>query len=142
MIRLKYNEKPSDPQLSVSQKLDGWNSESDVVWMTWDEWFDKGIDVDEHPDDVPDEIKQFIPKWREEAAEVDRNATDVDFWPVKHAESKVYYNDKCYCVDVGILHGIGNRYTIDWLFERVARTIENDMYSIGATYVRYMGMLD
>ncbi len=83
MIKLKYNEKPDDPKLTVSQKIDGRYPGSDVIWMTMEEWFDKGIEVDEDSEDVPDEIKQFIPGWREKAAEICRTATNADFWPVK-----------------------------------------------------------
>ena len=142
VVRLKYDEKPQDPRLTVRQSIDYRYSQSDVVWMSMDEWVGDSIDIDDDPDIVPGEIRKFIPKWREEAINIENTATNSDFWPVKHAASIVYYKGKRYRIDVGILSGIGNRYVIDWLFEKISSSIEDDMYSIGADYVRYMGMMD
>ncbi len=141
-IRLKYNEKPADPQLTIRQKINGWNSESDVVWMTRDEWFGDSTHVTEDSDGVPAEIRAFIPGWREKARQIEENHDGYSFWPVKRASSTVFFDDKKYYIGTDILGDIGNQYTSDWIFEMISRTIEKDMYSIGATLVRYWGMID
>ena len=141
-IRLNFNEKPREPQLTISQKLNGWDPVSDVVWMSMDEWFGDSVRVYENSEDVPEEIKVFIPEWRKAARHIEDNPDDYYFWPVKRAGSKVFFGDKRYYIGTDILGNIGNQYTSDWIFELISRTIEKDMYSIGATYVKYMGMLD
>ncbi len=139
IIRLKCNEKPTDESLTIERKLDWINPESDVVWMSHDEIQKDSILVTEDAE-VPEEIKAFIPKWREKAIEVDNSRKS--FCPIKRAGSEVYYKGGKYYIDTKILYGIGNQYTIDWLFESISRDIEEDMYSIGATYVEYHGMVD
>lgn len=107
--------------------------------MSYDEFSKDSILVSEDAD-VPEEIKAFIPRWREKAIEID--GSNKRFCPTKRAGSDVYYKREKYYINTKILHSVGNKYTIDWLFEYVSRDIEEDLYSIGATYVEYRGMID
>jgi len=139
IIRLKYNEKPTDRSLTIKRELNWLNPESDVIWMSEDELHKESVLVTEDAD-VPEEIKEFIPRWRELAIEA--NNSNKNFCPIKRAGSEVYYKGGKYYIDTRILHDIGNEYTIDWLFESISSDIEEDMYSIGASYVQYRGMID
>ena len=140
IARCSYDFKPIDPRLTVQRHINWFDPKADVVWMTSEEFSKKTIIVHENAENVPKEIKRFIPKWREKALEVMN--TRSDFCPIKRASSNVYYKGEKYSIDTGILYDIGNAYTVDWLFETIARDIESDMYSIGAIYVEYLGMVD
>ena len=140
MIRLKPNEKPDDPSLAIQQHINWLDPHADIVWMTYDEFYQEAISYYHNPDDFPDEIKAFIPKWREEAIEVEKS--NRNFCPIKGAGIDIYYHGKKYDIGTEILAGIGNQYTTDWIFESIERGMEADLYGIGVDFVRYRGMID
>ena len=141
IIRSTYDVKPQDPRFTICHHVNWLNSYADLIWMTQDEWDKKPIVVKENSEAVPKAIKDFIPKWREEARKVERDEKQF-FCPIKHAQSDVYYKGNKYVIDTGMLYDIGNYMTVDWLFESIEGIIERDMYSIGAIYVEYRGMID
>ena len=141
-IRLKGDEKPRDPKLTVCKHIIPWDKTSDAVWMTYEEWSRKGIEVNEDAPNVPESIKALIPRWRQLAMDIEKKAKENEFWPVKGAYSKAFFYDAVYEFDVGILHGIGNYITNGWLFESIESEIEKDLYSLGAVFVEYYGMMD
>ncbi len=91
--------------------------------------------------DAPEEIRAFIPKWRQSARKALQDSM-ILFYPVKRAGSVVHYKGQEYRIDTGIIADIGNQYTRDWLYEVIEKEIEKDLYSIGANKVYYTGMLD
>lgn len=140
LVRLKPNEKPDDSQLTVKQFLDRFDPNADVIWMSLDEWFREPISLSHNPEMVPEEIKAFIPKWREAAADAGKD--ESYFCPIKRAGFDVFYHGNKYNIGTGILGDIGNQYTKDWILDSIESLIKNDLYSIGADYVRYTGMVD
>ena len=38
IVRLKYNEKNTDESLTIERKLNWFNPESDIIWMSQDEF--------------------------------------------------------------------------------------------------------
>lgn len=141
IVRGRYDWKPADPKLTVQRHLNWLDDYADIVWMDYEEWSRDPIIVSEEAEDVPKEIEAFIPKWRKSAADT-LNGPVAYFCPIKWACSDVYYKGKKYRIDTGVISGIGNQYTIDWLFEYIEKEIEKDLYSIGALYVEYRGMVD
>ncbi len=145
MIRLKYDEKPRDPNLTISTRVNRWDEKSDIVWMAWGEKNKKTIVVSEESSDVPECIKSFIPRWRQLARQCDERMQGVSasgYWYVKGACSKAFFYDAVYEIDTGILYDIGDYSSAGYLFERIESEIEKDLYSIGAMYVEYYGMMD
>ncbi len=141
IIRSTYDVKLHDPRFTICHHVNYLDPRADLVWMTPDEWEREPIVVNERSEDVPQAIKDFIPKWREEAYRVEKDEMKY-FCPIKRAQSDVYYKGNKYVIDIGILHDIGNYITVDWLFDSISHTIERDLYSIGAIYVEYRGMID
>lgn len=141
MVRLKYNEEPNDKRLSISRKINDFDKQSDVVWMSYAEWFMKSVDIMDESKKIPKAILDFIPKWREKAKWNLENQKKF-FCPIKNAATTVYFNEGAYLIDAGILKDIGNIYTKQWIYDSISRLVEADMYSIGAIYVRYHGMID
>jgi hypothetical protein len=141
IVRGSYDWKPADRKLSVQRHINWLDDKADIVWMDYDEWRKDPIIVSENAENVPKEIKAFIPKWRERAASV-LNGPISYFCPIKWACSDVYYKGEKYRVDTGVIGGVTDHRTIDWLFEYIERDIAADLYSIGALYVEYRGMVD
>ena len=142
IIRLKKGETPNDADiLQVKLPLDFINPESDVVWMDYDEWLREPIYVSGISENIPSEIKALIPKWRAlaESIEKDENKT---YWPVKYAYTDVWFGDGKYRIGASILSGIGKDNTSSWLYEMIQHEVKEDLYSVGAIYVKYDGMID
>ena len=141
VLRLKPGDRPDDPKMTICQHINALNPEADVVWMTYDDWNKDPISLYHDPNAFPDEIKSLIPKWREYAMKADKE-DGVFFFPIKWASVEIYYHDEKYYIGTEILSGIGDEYTKDWIFERIERRMEEDLYDLGADYVRYRGMID
>ena len=141
IVRGRYDWKPTDPKLIIQHPLDWPDPKADIVWMDYDECYKDPIMVGEDAENVPEEIKAFIPKWREGAKEALKRI-DSFLCPIKYASSDVYYKGEKYRVGTGIISDISDYTTIGWLFECIEKEIARDMYSIGAIYVEYNGMMD
>ena len=142
IIRLKCDEKPDERGLFVRHRpVNPQDPESDVFWLDSDELFRKPIIVRETSTDVPEEIKSFIPKWREMAKEIAADRTKT-YWPVKYASTDVWYQGVKYQIGTEIVQDIAVRDTEQWLYEIISYEVKRDMYKIGAQYVEYNGMLD
>ncbi len=141
IVRGSYDWKPTDSKLTVQRHINWLDDKSDIVWMTHEEWAKEPIMVGENAQDVPQKIRDFIPKWRTRAAEVLEGPVSY-YCPIKWACSDVYFKGEKYRIDTGVIAGIGNPNMIDWLFEYIEREIASDLYSIGALYVEYRGMVD
>ena len=135
MIRLKYNEKPLDPELMYSQKLDYRNPESDVLWWTIDEHLEiKGIGdiTDKH---IKESLKEKICLWADEAR---KYAHDKCRWPVKYASVEFWLPEGHFVIypqDLG-------KDIDDYMFEMVEGDICSGLKELGALTTFYTGMLD
>ena len=142
IVRLKHDEKPDESKIFVRHRpVNPQDSESDVYWLDLDELFRDPIIVSASANDVPEEIKSFLPKWRDMAKEIvnDKNKT---FWPVKYASTDVWYQDVKYRIGTEIIRDIAVGETEQWLYEKISYEVSRDMYQLGAQYVEYNGMLD
>ena len=142
IVRLKHDEKPDESKIFVRHRpVNPQDSESDVYWLDLDELFRDPIIVSASANDVPEEIKSFLPKWRDMAKEIvnDKNNT---FWPVKYASTDVWYQDVKYRIGTEIIRDIAVGETEQWLYEKISYEVSRDMYQLGAQYVEYNGMLD
>ncbi len=141
VIRCKYDDPQIIPELDVKLILEPMNPKSDIVWMDNDDWFKTPINVSDKSNDIPEEILSFISKWRKSAEEI-ANDNSKSYWSVKFAGSDVYYHGGKYRIDTGIISGACDSNIIQWVYEMIEKEIEEDMYSIGADYVKYQGMID
>ena len=142
IVRLKHDEKPDESKIFVRHRpVNPQDSESDVYWLDLDELFRDPIIVSASANDVPEEIKSFLPKWRDMAKKIvnDKNNT---FWPVKYASTDVWYQDVKYRIGTEIIRDIAVGETEQWLYEKISYEVSRDMYQLGAQYVEYNGMLD
>ena len=142
IVRLKYNEKPDGDMLIARQHpLDPDDPKSDVVWMDYDEMFREPIIVTEASTDVPEEIMAFVPKWREMAREIASDETQ-SYWPVKYAQTDIWYRGEKYRVGTELIKDLADKFTVDWLYEMISYDVKKDVSTLDIDYVMYHGMLD
>lgn len=126
-----YYEKPIEKKDECYFKITGVNGKS--LWFTSDEWL-KPKEIYSDEDEMPEEIKQMLPKWR---AAVDKLKENFEpQWFTKLASVKFVYKDKHYKL---IPAAIG---ATQEMYDFVHRTIEKDLIELGAVYTFYTGMLD
>lgn len=142
VIRLRYNEKPDGDKLFPRQRpVDPKDPESDVIWLDYDELFREPTVVTETSTDVPEEIMAFVPKWREMAREIASDETKP-FWPVKYAQTDIWYRGGKYRVGTELIKDLANESTKDWLYEMISYEVEKDVSTLDIDYITYNGMLD
>jgi hypothetical protein len=142
IIRCKNNEEPLAPKFPIKIKVNWWDPQSEMILMDNEEWFRKPVSLLRTDDPKLDAIKASIPKWQAMARKIDNDPNeDENFCPIKRASVGVYIFSGMYRIGTEIID-VGNEYTKDWLFERIEWDIEKDLYSVGAVYVRYNGMVD
>lgn len=142
IIRLKYNEKPDEHKIFPRwRKVDPKNPESDVLWLDYDELFREPIIVTKDSRNVPEEIMAFVPKWRERAREIANDETKP-YWPVKYAQTDIWYHGGKYRVGTELIKDLAKGNTEDWLYEMINFDVEKDVSTLGIDYLEYQGMLD
>ena len=139
MIRLRHDEKPTDPELKYSMKLNYGDPESDVIWMTTSEEISKGDPIDQIQDK---EFRQAL-KWkiREWSRKARSHQDDKKWWPVKLASVRFWLPEGKFVLlpqDLGLTE---NNFD-SFLFEMIEEDICSDLKKMGAWSTFYTGMMD
>ena len=109
---------------------------SAVVWMSREEWFRKPKPWTELQDPgMRNKIRNRLDIWSAQALIY---AKDDNWYPIKNATVEFSLQEGKYVLGPWDLTCDAN----DYMFERISNTITEDLYSMGAVYVSYTGMLD
>lgn len=126
-----YFEKPEKKIADACIKLKC--KDEQTVWISFDEWL-RPKEIRSMRNKIPAEIKNMIPKWREDVNKL--KETFVHKWYTKLASVEFIYEGKFYKL---MPEAIG---ATQEMYDYVSRTIEDDLKEMGAIYTFYTGMLD
>ena len=133
---LKYNARPSDPELTLSYPRDKEDEKSDVLWISQKELFAPSKKISQMPEgELKEALRKQIPVWDRIAGS---HSKDNCQWYLKNAYVTFWTEDGTFTISESDF----SKEVDDYCFEHIESDVVRFLKDHGCFCVMYMGMLD